>query len=135
MRWWTAIAAALVLTACTSNYEGESYPQVVTTRQVQVVSAVPSDARIIGTVFEHDEDTVEDGSLIDALSCNERQMKRRLKRTAAQEGGEFLVGLHCDSYEEDAGDEWDPVEEEWVSYTYCELYCEAEVARRWEHDR
>lgn len=124
-----------MLTACSSNYEGESFPQVVTTRQVQVVNEVPSDARIIGTVFELDEDTVEDGSLIDALSCNERQMKRRLKRTAAQEGGEFLVGLHCDGYEESAGEEWDPVEEEWTSYTYCELYCEAEVARRWSHDR
>lgn len=125
----------LVLTACSSNYEGETFPQVVTTREIRVVDAVPSGARIIGTVFEHDEATVEDGALIDAFSCNERQMQRRLRRTAAQEGGEFLVGLHCESYEEDAGSEWDPIEEEWLYYTYCELYCEADVARRWSHDR
>lgn len=135
MRWWTATLAGLVLTACTSNYEGESYPQVVSTREVQIVRNVPSDARIIGSVFEQDEGTFEDGTLVDLVSCNERQMKRRLRRTAAQEGGEFLVGLHCTSYEEDAGDEWDPVEEEWVGHTYCELYCEADVARRWSHDR
>lgn len=135
MRWWTAVAAGLVLMGCSSNYEGETYPQVVTTRQVQVVEQVPSDARIIGTVFELDEATVDDGALIDAFRCNERQMKRRLKRTAAQEGGEFLVGLYCESYEEGAGSEYDPVEDEWTSYTYCELYCEAEVARRWSHDR
>lgn len=135
MRWWPLIAAGLVLAACSSNYEGETYPQVVRTREVRVVDEVPSDARIIGRVFERDETTVEDGSLIDAFSCNERQMRRRLKRTAAQEGGEFLVGLHCESYEEDAGEEWDPVDEEWDSYTYCELYCAADVARRWVHDQ
>lgn len=134
MRWWTAIAGGLVLTACTSNFEGESFPQVVTTRQIEVVSEVPSDARVIGVVFEHEEEAVEDGTLADSFHCNERQMKRRLKRTAAQEGGEFLVGLRCDSYQESAGDEWDPVEKEWKSYTYCELSCEADVARRWKHD-
>ncbi len=120
------ILSALFLAGCRSDYDGESFPSVVEGREVEVVDEVPSDARVIGFVSDSEENNIDSSTVIEeALSCDvENRLIRQMKRTAADEGGEFLVALFCETTEE---------EEE--GSVYCETYCEADVARRWIHER
>lgn len=121
---------ALLVAGCSSEYEGERYPQVVDWEDIEVVEDVPGDAREIGVVSEYEESNIDGTSFVEyALWCNlEDRLVRRMKRAAAREGGEFLVDVQCETYEEEDLSFGE-------SDLYCETRCEAGVARRWEHDR
>ena len=129
MRWrWLLVG--FLFGGCSSDYEGDRYPQVVDWHDVQVVDEVPSDARVIGVASEYEESNVDGTSVVEySLWCNlDDRLIRRMKRAAAREGGEFLVDVQCETYEE---------EETYAdgSDLYCETWCEGSVARRWQHDR
>lgn len=134
-RWWIG---ALCLTACVGKFEGESFPKVAAGKDVRVVEDVPEEARIIGVAAEVEDGYIDGSSFIQhALWCNvERRLIRRLKRTAAREGGEFLVALHCDTteIEDDSPIHDDPETPSTETEIYCETYCTAEVARFWHHE-
>lgn len=139
VRLGSFLLSALFLVGCRSDYEGESFPSVVAGHEVEVVDEVPSNARIIGFVSDSEENHIDSGTILEeALSCDvENRLIRQMKRTAADEGGEFLVGLFCETTEEEDNDSIydDPDTSEVETAVYCETYCEAEVARRWQHDR
>lgn len=137
LRW--IVLSALFLVGCRSDYEGESFPSVVEADEVMEVDAVPSDARVIGFVSDSEENTIDGSRLVErALSCDvEDRLVRQMKRTAAGEGGEFLVGLYCETTEEEdtSSIHDDPDTSRVETSLYCETYCEADVARLWIHDR
>lgn len=136
---WSFVLCGLALLGCRSDYEGESFPRVVRNAQVEVVDEVPADARVIGTVSDVVEETLDGNNILERiLYCGvEHRLTRRMKRTAARNGGEFLVGLHCTVIEDedDHPRHDDPTTDEVETHMYCETQCDAEVARRWEHDR
>ena len=100
MRWWHVILGGLTLTACGSDYDGESFPRVAEQDDIEVVSTVPEGARIIGTVSDLDSAETDGGFTEYALWCNvEDRLIRQMKRTAAREGGEYLVNVVCETFE------------------------------------
>lgn len=137
LRW--IVLSALFLAGCSSDYEGESFPTVVDANDVESVESVPDDARVIGFVSDDEESTIDGSSLIEqALYCNvENRLIRQMKRTASDQGGEFLVNLVCETEEEEDNSAIhdDPETSEVEFELYCWTYCEADVARRWIHDR
>lgn len=139
MRLLCIVVSSLFLAACRSDYEGDSFPSVVKGHEVELVDEVPSDARVIGFVSDREENHIDSSTVLEeALSCDvENRLIRQMKRTAADEGGEFLVGLFCETTEdEDTSPIHDDPETSQVeTAVYCETYCEAEVARRWVHER
>ena len=138
MRWWHVILGGLTLTACGSDYDGESFPRVAEQDDIEVVSTVPEGARIIGTVSDLDSAETDGGFTEYALWCNvEDRLIRQMKRTAAREGGEYLVNVVCETFEEEDTSPIydDPDTRRIETWLYCETYCEADVARRWVHDR
>lgn len=138
MRLRSIVFSALLLAGCRSeDYEGDSFPSVLEGYQVEIVDAVPSDARVIGFVSDSEENHIDSSTVLEeALSCDvENRLIRRMKRAAADEGGEFLVALSCETTEdEDPTSVHDDPDTSQVA-VYCETYCEAEVARRWIHER
>ncbi|MGH1343553.1 MAG: hypothetical protein ACRBN8_18495 [Nannocystales bacterium] len=139
MRLGSIILSALFLAGCRSDYEGESFPPVVEADEVESVDAVPDDARIIGFVSDSEDSTLDGSSLVErALYCNvEDRLIRQMRRTVADEGGEFLVGVYCETTEDEdrSAIHDDPDTSRVETSLYCETYCEADVARRWIHDR
>ncbi|MBV1860591.1 MAG: hypothetical protein KUG77_19415 [Nannocystaceae bacterium] len=139
VRLYGIVLSALFLAGCRSDYEGESFPSVVEGNEVESVDAVPDDARIIGFVSDGEEHTIDGNSLgQQALYCGvQDRLVRQMKRTAADQGGEFLVAVFCEATEtEDASSVHDDPETNRVETSMrCETYCEADVARRWIHDR
>lgn len=138
MRWWCGVLCGLVLTACSSEYEGESFPRVVRASDVEIVDPVPQDSRVIGVVTHLEEAEVNGNSITErALWCDvEERLIRRMRRTAAREGGEFLVDVYCSTFEDedDSPVHDDPDTAIVETSLHCETYCEAEVARLWAHD-
>lgn len=140
MRLRSIVLSALFLAGCRSeDYDGDSFPSVVEGYKVEIVDEVPSDARVIGFVSDSEENHIDSSTVLEeALSCDvENRLIRRMKRAAADEGGEFLVGLFCETTEGEDADSVhdDPDTSEAETPVYCETYCEAEVARRWIHER
>lgn len=139
MRLRSIVLSALFLAGCRSDYEGDSFPSVVEGYKVKILDEVPSDARIIGFVSDSEENHIDSSTVLEeALSCDvENRLIRRMKRAAADEGGEFLIRLSCETAEEedDTSVYDDPDNGEDEIAVYCETYCEAEVARRWIHER
>jgi len=133
------IVGALFVGGCRSDYDGESFPPVVEADEVELVDAVPEGARVIGFVSDSEDNTLDGSSLVErALYCDvEDRLIRQMKRTVADEGGEFLVEIFCEATEDEdrSAIHDDPETSRVETSLYCETYCEADVARRWVHDR
>lgn len=136
LRW--IVLSALLLPGCISDYEGESFPLVVESHEVESVDVVPDDARVIGFVSDNEEHTLNHNGLIErALYCDvEDRLIRRMKRAASDQGGEFLVDVLCETTQEEDNSSIhdDPETSEVESSVHCWTYCEADVARGWIHD-
>ena len=55
MRLWCGVLLGLFLTACSSEYEGESFPRVVRASEVAVVDELPHGTRVIGIASHLEE--------------------------------------------------------------------------------
>lgn len=121
---------------CSAEYEGDVYPQVVTPREVKTnCDTVPEGARVIGVTTEFSQASVDADSFLQAaLWCSvDRRLIRRMRRTASEVGGEFLVDVRCEIVEDEEQPTTVFSDEE--ATLECETRCVAEVARRWSHDR
>lgn len=112
---------------------------MVDSDDVEAVDEVPDGARIIGFVSDSEEGTIDGSRLVErALYCDvEDRLIRQMKRTASDQGGEFLVDVFCETEEEEDNSAIhdDPETSRVETSLYCWTYCEADVARRWIHDR
>ncbi len=106
---------ACVLPAC-ADFEGKSYPRVVQASDVEFKPRLPDDYRMIGSVTasssdpddeeedndwdDWEDDEIFDGELLEALlfKTSQPRLRRRMRRVAARNGGELLVGFHCEEY-------------------------------------
>ena len=138
MRMWCGVLLGLFLTACSSEYEGESFPRVVRASEVAVVDELPHGTRVIGIASHLEEAEVNGNSITErSLWCDvDDRLIRRMRRTAAREGGEFLVDVYCSTFEDedDSPIHDDPDTAIVETSLHCQTYCEAEVARQWVHD-
>ena len=140
---WRFLALLLTLPypiACSTDYVGQEYPPVVDADEVETVIALPAGTRVIGTVTGSCVSSRSDSDeLLDVLvdpPCSVSVVEQRMARKSAKKGGELLVHLECDEYE-DVSQEFETVDDELVLVTTVTttLDCTADVARSWEHDR
>jgi len=77
--------------------------------------------RDIGFVSDREENHIDSSTVLEeALSCEvEKRLIRQLKRTAADEGGEFLVALFCETIEDEETSSIDDDPSQNVDRVYC----------------
>ena len=104
---------------------------------MQVERLLPQGYFLIGEVEAEDSTTLTDPTDLDyQLYCEvDDLLLRRMKRAAARNGGEMLVGVEC--FYEDIEDVYTVFDSGWVYEQVeltCSTYCWAEVARHQDRD-
>lgn len=129
----------VLLGACSSGFEGESYERVVSSLEVKVEDSLPDGYRIIGSVFSETENVINGNSIAErALWCGvDNRMLRRMKRQAARNGGELLIEFECfhDESHDTSSEHDDPDTNRVETELTCSTACYADVARAWAHDQ
>lgn len=137
MRLFVGFLALLSLgVAGCADYEGDIYDQVVRGREVKLMSSLPAGYHITGRVSADGTYTgAADGAGAELWCYAEKRLKRRMRREAAQNGGELLIGFDCFHEESERlgitvvdGEVIDEVKVD------CETLCFADVARQISRD-
>ena len=130
---WSELSWSLVLfvAACATDYEGEKYPRVADADEIEIVDVMPTGYRVIGTVSSScDKDENDEEEPL----CSFAQVERRMRRKAAQNGGELLVEFRCETRDSEYT-YWSEQAHGMVTSVATAYDCTAQVARAWEHDR
>lgn len=123
------LGVPLLLAAC-ADFDGTSYAQVVSADEVEFAEQLPDGYFIIGEVTGQAWRRTEGygSDPCNGLFDLEARAERRMRRKAAKNGGELLIGSDCRGRIEEGED---------LDGNYqqtCDMECSAEVARRLDRD-